>query len=137
LRKDNVHTLYAELAQRAGIQLSPGATWLVGRLGYRESELAVALPPRPENPGPAVISYLVELRDAGLVALDDSRVPSLTTAGWAVHDQLLAARAAKMDDVLENWSPSERAQLGVLVNRLAGELFGDEPAREVARASDR
>jgi EmrB/QacA subfamily drug resistance transporter len=136
LRKDSVYELYTELAQRAGIQLSPGATWLVGRLGYRESELAPALPPRPVEPSPALLSYLAELREAGLAVVGESQIPTLTTAGWAVHDQLLAARAAKMDDVLDNWSPSERAQLGVLVNRLAGELLGDEPVREVARVSD-
>jgi len=52
---------------------------------------------------------------------------SLTAAGRAAYDRLVAARRDRLDELLERWEPEKHAEVEALVRRLAAALVGQLP----------
>jgi EmrB/QacA subfamily drug resistance transporter len=113
---------------RAGIDLEPGAAWLLLHAG-----------------GPGVPDDLATIRarphvdperfDAALaVLLERGHVEdgAVTPTGLAVRDQLVAARTDCLRSLIEDWEPDAHPELDPLLRRLAEELA--EPPRVPARA---
>ena len=137
LRRDSVVSMYARLAERAGLSLSPGGTWMLARAG-REVDAAGGPVELPRGLKPAHLSYLQELLDAGYGTITaEGALGDLTPAGREAYGRLVAAREAGLQEALADWSPAEHADLVKLINQLAGRLLGDEPERDVARTPAR
>jgi hypothetical protein len=65
--------------------------------------------------------------DGLLVTQDGSDAPpTLTQAGVEVADRVVAARRARMNELLDGRSPEEQAEIKALVDRLTAELLDDE-----------
>jgi MFS family permease len=118
--------------ERAGIDLSPSAAWLLLRGGapdapgdirqYRKLPLV-----NPEHFDAA----FAELVERGMVAEDGT---GLTTSGVATRDQLVAARTDGLRSLIADWDAGEEEpELEPLVRRLAEEL--DRPPHEDERAT--
>ena len=155
-RRDTRRRIYERLAARAGVDLSPAAVWLLARIaelapiapselaarcGVSRAQLRIAL-------GELEVERLVAACDAdagppegdagdpgwapdglGVEAAGDGEVPVvLTPAGVAVHDRIVAARRARLEELLEGWSPERHDELAAMLTRLAGELTGDPDA---------
>lgn len=79
------------------------------------------------DPG-AAVRQVTSLVDDGLVKRsthpDDARVTvvALTEAGRDVYRRIVEVRTAHLDEVLAEWSDSDRAQLTELVGRLVEDL---------------
>jgi EmrB/QacA subfamily drug resistance transporter len=132
LRRENVVAVYARLAERAGLSLSPGATWMLSRAG-RMVDQAGGPVELPRGMTAAHLSYLQELLDKGYGTLTvEGALGDLTPAGREAYGRLVEAREAGLRQVLADWSPAEHADLARLINQLAGRLLGDEPERELA-----
>lgn len=133
LRRDSVASLYARLAERAGLPLSPGAPWMLARAG-RLIDVAGGPVELPRGLKPAHLSYLQELLDAGYGTITvEGALGDLTPGGREAYARLVAAREAGLQEALADWSPAEHEDLARLINQLAGRWLGDEPEREVAR----
>jgi EmrB/QacA subfamily drug resistance transporter len=114
------------LAQRAEVDLSPGATWALVRIDEHGFARARAL---AEGDGVAperIVAVVAELRERGLVAGEDLD-PTLTEAGRTFADRAVAARRELLDEALADESAGRDAALDELMRRLARELTGDRP----------
>ncbi|MCW2993196.1 MAG: drug resistance transporter, EmrB/QacA subfamily [Conexibacter sp.] len=111
---------------RAGIDLDPSAAWLLlhaGGPGVPDDLHAIRA--RPHVDPARFDAALALLRERGYVA-DDTVSP----AGLAVRDQLVAARTDCLRSLIEDWEPDAHPELDPLLRRLAEEL--DTPPREPA-----
>jgi EmrB/QacA subfamily drug resistance transporter len=116
-------------AQRAGVDLSPRAAWLLLRAGAPDAPRDLTdfrkLP--LVNPERFDAAY-AELRGRGYLADNGS---GLTSSGAATRDQLVAARTDGLRSLIADWQPDDNPELDPLVRRLAEELAPpprDEPA---------
>jgi EmrB/QacA subfamily drug resistance transporter len=124
LSREDKRTVLTRLAARAGLDLRPAATWLVGRLadtpGIDLDELA-----RKYSLEPTLLpGALSDLRDLGLA--NESR--GLTPAGHAALDRLIAARRAALGELLAEWSPDTHGSLSDYLRRVARDFAVQAPA---------
>lgn len=149
-RRDTRRKIYERLAQRAGVDLSPAAVWLLARV----AELApVSLEQLAERCGVSRARLRVALGELEMARLvdecgashDDVRHADADGAGWApdgvgleaaageiplvltpagnaVRDRLLAARRDRLEELLDGWSPEQHDELAAMLTRLADEL---------------
>jgi EmrB/QacA subfamily drug resistance transporter len=129
--RDGRRQLVARLAERAGVNLSPAACWLIVRLhdaGPEGIDIAV-LCRSYDIPLEVGERARTELIDRGLVTLDGATVVGLTSEGHQIAERLMAERRASMERLLEGWSAGD-PDLAGLLTRLAREV-GREPPQEV------
>jgi EmrB/QacA subfamily drug resistance transporter len=152
--RDARQRLYERLARRAGVDVSPGAVWLLGRIGEQAPVTLTHLGERSGVPTDRLRAPLAELEMARLVepsvvgaaprasdAADAGWAPdgalgepqpssqaalSLTPLGVATRDRLIAARRDRLAELLEGWSPEQHEELGRLISRLARDLVADD-----------
>jgi EmrB/QacA subfamily drug resistance transporter len=114
------------LAARAGIELSPGATWALVRIDEHGFARARALAEhdgvRPER----IAAVVDELRKRGLVAGEDPGL-ALMPAGHGFADRAVAARRELLTEALADDSADRDPIVNDLLRRLARELIGDRP----------
>jgi hypothetical protein len=114
----------AEATRRAGVDLQPGAAWLLLHAGAPDAPADLAeIRARPHVPDDRFDAALAALRARGAVGEDDR----ITAAGCALRDQLVAARTDCLRELVADWQPDEHPELDPLLARLAEELDGDEP----------
>ncbi len=114
------------LARRAGIDLSPGATWALVRIDEHEFARARALAEHDGVLPERIAAVLDELRRRGLVAGEDGG-PTLTSAGHSLAGRALAARRELLTEALADTSADRDPAVDDLLRRLARELTGDRP----------
>jgi len=107
----------AGVVHREGVDLSPGASWALIRLGAPEAPSVADLAALPHVRSDGLALAMGELRDGGLVAGD-----RVTTAGVALRERLVDARAEGLRDLVADWEPDKYPELDALVRRLADEL---------------
>ena len=125
------------LAQRAGVDLSAAASWLLVRLHENPAGDIDALADSFDVPRDVAWPALTELRDRGLVlerpAVDGQPVlREVTAPGEEAVDRLVAARRAAIAELCDGWSPEDNEDLSSLLTRLARELLRDAPARQAS-----
>jgi EmrB/QacA subfamily drug resistance transporter len=113
-KRENRWRAYASLAERAGVDVGPAAAWLLVRLGDRDGMSA-----EPARLAPP----LAELRDCGFL-VDGSE---LTPEGRDAHARLVAAREARLAELLEGWAPEQHAELEAAIADLARDLASEPP----------
>jgi EmrB/QacA subfamily drug resistance transporter len=116
-----------QIAQRAGVELSAGACWLLVRVG-ENPQIDIIAQCRsygiPEHVGIAAMS---ELLDKGMVVRDGDTY-TLTADGATARDKLVAERRATLERLADGWSPDQNAELATLITRLATEIAGYSPS---------
>jgi DNA-binding MarR family transcriptional regulator len=121
------------IADRAGVDLSPAASWLSVRLHEDPRADITALGQSFEIPPGVVSGALEELHGRELV-VDGDGTHTLTPAGEEIVARLIAERRASLARMCEGWSPEQYADLAVMITRLADELVR-EPSEELAAQS--
>jgi EmrB/QacA subfamily drug resistance transporter len=126
--RDKRRRLVANIAARAGVDLSPAACWLIAHL---EDDPAMDIPEMSrafDIPEAATAGALQELTAHGYVTRDDAgAVTHVTAAGHQVAEKLIAERTASLERLVEGWSPDDHPDLAVLLTRMARELQQDAP----------
>ena len=116
----------ARLAERAGLDLSPGATWALVRIDEhglaRARELAAGDGVPPER----ITAVVEELRRDGLVAGEDGTA-ALTAAGQGLAERAVAARRELLAEALSDDTADRDPEVEQLMRRLARELCGEPP----------
>jgi len=108
----------AETVERAGLQLSPSASWLLLRLGAPDAQPVAELAKLPHVRADKLARAREELHaDAFLDGGD-----TLTEKGRAAREELLAARTEGLRQLVADWQPDEHPELDPLLRRLADEL---------------
>ena len=131
--------LVAQLVQRAGVDLSPAAAWLIVRLAETDSAhptTIAALCASFDIPLEVGQRALRELDDRGLLLRDPAagqdrgRVVGVTPEGRIIADRLVQERRATLARVCSGWQPEDNVELTGLLTRLAQELTPDEDRAE-------
>jgi EmrB/QacA subfamily drug resistance transporter len=114
------------VAARAGIDLSPGATWALVRIDEHGLAGARALAKHDGVAPERIAAVVTELRERGLVASEDGG-PTLTSAGHSLAARAVAARRELLTEVLADDTADRDPAVNALLHRLARELAGDRP----------
>ena len=124
LSREDKRAVLTRLAARAGLDLRPASTWLIGRFGETPgADLDVLA--RRFSVEPALLhGAFADLRDRGLA--DESRV--LTSAGHAALERLVAARRSALGELLADWSPETHGSLADYLRRVARDFAAQAPA---------
>ena len=106
-------------AARAGVDLSPGACWLLVRLRHDPALDIAALAHSRHIPAAALDRARAELSARGDLADGPAAERRLTPAGVEAAHRLLGAYREQLAEMLEGWSPERHAELRALCERLA------------------
>jgi EmrB/QacA subfamily drug resistance transporter len=116
--RDRARRFLADATERAGVELSPGAAWLLMRAGAPDAPGDLGeLRSLPHVEPAAFDAAAAELRERGY--LQDGTV---TGSGHANRDRLVAARTDCLRELVADWEPYRDPQLDPLLRRLAEEL---------------
>jgi len=126
--RENRWRVYADLAQRAGVDLPPTELWMLARLGEREPMTLASLSAELKVAEPALAQPLHALCGRGLAEEQASKELVLTLAGTAMRERVLAARRRGLADLLARWQPEQHPDVLALIERLARALTSDLPA---------
>jgi EmrB/QacA subfamily drug resistance transporter len=107
----------AETVERAGVELSPGASWALLRLGAPEAPTLDDLAARPHVDPTRLMVAVGELRELEL--LEGERP---TADGHALRERLVVARTDGLRILVADWEPDQNPELDPLLRRLAAEL---------------
>jgi MFS family permease len=128
LAHENRWRLYADLAERAQLDLPAPELWMLARLGERAPRSLQSLsddlglsPARLEAP-------LQALRERGIAERDPAGNLRLTAAGSAMRDRVLAARRKGLSDIMARWEPQRHPEVLALLDRMVDTLVRDLPA---------
>jgi EmrB/QacA subfamily drug resistance transporter len=125
--RDRRKLFVEQLAARAGVDLSAGASWLIVRLQETPGADIAGLCERFAIPVDVGRRALEELTARGLLVQGrdgegPSAVRALTAAGEQTATKLVDERRASLVRLCEGWSPDQNPELGELITRLAHEL---------------
>jgi EmrB/QacA subfamily drug resistance transporter len=127
--------LVARLCERAGVDLTPAAAWLIVRLAETDEAHPASIPQMCADfdiPLDVGQRALRELDERGLLRRDPAageergRVMGVTPAGAEIAARLVAERRASLERVCAGWQPEDNEELAGLLTRLARELSPDE-----------
>ncbi len=123
-----------QVAERAGLELSPGATWALVRIQEHGPERARTLAAADGVPAERITQVTQELRGLGLLAQeaptpdsDGSGTAALTATGHDHAERLLSARRELLVEALADDGAERDPQVLSLLRRLAVELCGEPP----------
>ena len=109
------------LAQRAGSGLTRGECWMVSRLAETGSRSVALMAEVSETPTEFVERTAQGLVERGMATLTDG-VATVTPAGIAEADRLLAAQRAALRGILEDWPGEEEPEVEELIDDIAHRL---------------
>jgi DNA-binding MarR family transcriptional regulator len=114
----------AAIVERAGVDLSPGAAWLLVQI-EREPEVNIHELGRKGKADPIKLqSSKAELLDKTLVTpTSASDVYRLTEKGCEIYNRLVAARREHLAEMWPEWSPKKREDVAAILRHLARELI--------------
>jgi EmrB/QacA subfamily drug resistance transporter len=132
--RDTQRALLERTAARAGVDLSPAASWMLGRLADDPRADVAALasryavdPARLEaGVGALRAQGLIDEGGGGTAATRGER--TLTAEGRGVLERLRAARQQELAAALAGWSPERHRELAALITDVAKRLTDGAPA---------
>jgi EmrB/QacA subfamily drug resistance transporter len=115
-----------KLAERAGVELTPGATWALVRIGEYGIVRARELAGNEGVPPERIAAVVEELRANGLVA-GETGAATLTESGQRLTERAIAARRELLTEALADETADRDPAVDQLLHRLACELAGEPP----------
>jgi EmrB/QacA subfamily drug resistance transporter len=136
-RREDRQRIYTDLAAEARVGLDPRSTWLLYRLDGRP-KLDVATLSGDLHLDPDHVRDLVApLTAAGYVEVDGAAAATVTPAGHAAIERLVAARRARLEARLGSWADEHDARLAQKLDELARDLLRDPESRHRLLAGTR
>jgi DNA-binding MarR family transcriptional regulator len=137
LGRDDRRRAVEALAQRAGVNLSAAASWLLVRLHENPAGDVDHLADAFDVPNDVAWQALTDLQDRGLVVerpvVDGQPViREVTASGDETVERLITARRNAIAELCDGWSPEANEDLSGLLTRLARELLREAPARQAS-----
>ena len=114
----------AAIVERAGVDLSPGAAWLLVQI-EREPDTNIHELGRKGKADPVKLQdSRAELLDKSLVTPTSATdVYQLNEAGCEIYNRLVAARREHLAELWPEWSPKKREEVATILRNLARELI--------------
>jgi DNA-binding MarR family transcriptional regulator len=121
------------IADRAGVEITPGAVWALIRIDEHGPAQARAMAEESGVDAARISEVVSELRDRHLVAGEDGD-GQLTAAGREQAELILAVRRELLCEALADEDAERDPELSALLHRLARELSGEPPVGAAAAA---
>jgi DNA-binding MarR family transcriptional regulator len=115
-----------QVAARAGVRLSSGATWALVHIQEHGFPGAQSIAEREGVSAERVAEVVAELAERGLVIGEDG-ARALTPAGVEHTRRLLSARCDLLSEALADGSAQHAPEVAALLLRLSRELCGEPP----------
>jgi EmrB/QacA subfamily drug resistance transporter len=128
LAHENRWRLYADLAERAQLDLPAQELWMLARLGERAPRSARSLSDDLKLPLATLKTPLDALCDRGIAEQDPAGNLRLTAAGSSMRDRVVAARRKGLADLMARWEPERHPDVLALLDRMVDTLVRDLPA---------
>jgi EmrB/QacA subfamily drug resistance transporter len=116
------------IAARAGVDCSPAACWLLGRIAEDPQLSIEQLAVRHAVDKAKLEQGLRMLRERGLVREVAPGRYELTSQGREVLERLITARREELAAALSGWSPEQHADVANLITQLARHMTDKVPA---------
>ena len=131
-RRENRYRIYKRVAEIAGLQLGPKATWLLLRLDDQPPFTAEETAARFDLPVARITPLLTELANEGLIqqAGEPPGTFVLSEAGIAAATTIHDARRRQLEQFLEGWQPEQQPEVLQLLERFTQSLRSKPPAGE-------
>ena len=131
-RRENRYRIYRRVAEIAGLQLGPKATWLLLRLDDQPPFTAEETAARFDLPVARITPLLTELANEGLIqqAGEPPGTFVLSEAGIAAATTIHDARRRQLEQFLEGWQPEQQPEVLQLLERFTQSLRSKPPAGE-------
>jgi hypothetical protein len=117
---------HAGVAERAGTEISPGATWALVRIDEHGAARARELATAQDVEEDRIAEVVHELREHGLLTGEDGAV-SITPEGHEVTGRVVAARRELLAERLADTTGERPPEVEALLQRLSRELVGERP----------
>jgi EmrB/QacA subfamily drug resistance transporter len=128
LAHENRWRVYADLAERAQLNLPPPELWMLARLSERTPRTAQSLSDDLNVPLASLTSPLDSLCERHIAQRDTAGNLQLTPGGNLMRDRMLLARRKGVEELIARWEPDKHPEVLALVNRMADSLMRDLPA---------
>ncbi|MGH3496030.1 MAG: MFS transporter [Nocardioidaceae bacterium] len=129
-RRENRADMYRRLAERASLDLTPSACWLLYRIDQHDPHGAEDLAAALQVPATKLQPGIDQLEAAGMVrpasSGSDAGGGPLTADGHDAAARLTDARRAGLADLLKGFSPEQHPELATRLQALARELLADD-----------
>jgi EmrB/QacA subfamily drug resistance transporter len=127
-QRDERRRYIQRIIDRAGLDLTPGAAWLLSRL-EKEPDLDFAQLARARRVEPELVQKAFEeLKAHGLVVIGkDGAKRELTQVGCRVFNRLVAARREHLAEIWPGWTAEQREQVADLIRNLTREPVEEKP----------
>jgi EmrB/QacA subfamily drug resistance transporter len=114
----------AAVVERSGVDLSPGAAWLLVQI-EREPGVNIHELGRKGKADPVKLQdSRAELLDKSLIApTSTTDVYQLNESGCEIYNRLVAARREHLAELWPEWSPKKREEVATILRNLARELI--------------
>ncbi len=124
--REDRQRFHRRVAERAGVDLTPGATWALVRADEHGFDAARRQAERQDVAPERIAAVIDELRRRGLVAGEDGSA-ALTPAGREFTDRVVLARREELDASLADDRAGRTPEVRALLEWLARELAGERP----------
>jgi MFS family permease len=119
----------AAIVERAGVDLSPGAAWLLVQIERKPGVNVIRLGRKGKADPNKLIESRAELLEKSLIApASVNDVYTLTGAGCGIYNRLVAARREHLAELWPEWSPQKREDVAAILRELARELIPESSA---------
>jgi EmrB/QacA subfamily drug resistance transporter len=126
--RDARRDLYTRITKMAELDLFPGSSWLLLRIGKAGPTDPVDLALKTTVPRAVIERAAVEVEERHLARREGNPLV-LTERGQEVVALLTEARRKVLADLLGDWDPDRHAELAALLSKLTGELCGGDTDR--------
>jgi EmrB/QacA subfamily drug resistance transporter len=120
------HAFRERLAARAGLHLTPGATWALVRIDEHGVARARSLAEQDGVPADRIAAVIEELHQRGLIGSEDG-TPVLTADGKTLAERAVSTRKELLAEALDDASANRNPTVNELLRTLARELAGEPP----------
>jgi hypothetical protein len=123
------------VAERAGSPLTRGECWMVSRVSDTGTRSMDVMAEVSQTPVEVVQTVAERLRDRGMVTIADGSA-SITPAGTAEADRLLAAQRSILHGIIEDW-PGGEPDVEELLDDIARRLRVEDTPDDLVSADER
>jgi hypothetical protein len=129
-RRQGAREIVRRVAERAGVQLSPAACWLLARVSEDAPAHLDELEQRARIPSRALHDAWTQLRERGLIEPHPpgSEHYVLSGTGRQTLELLTSTGEQRLAALLEGWRPEEHEELARMIAVIAREFFIDTAA---------
>jgi EmrB/QacA subfamily drug resistance transporter len=127
--RDVLRRSIAAVVERAGVDLTIGAAWLLVQIEREPGVTVHQLGRNARVEASKVESSTTELLNNSLIEQrSGSDIYTLTKDGCAIYNRLAAARREHLAELWPEWSPEKREEVAAILRRLARELIPETSA---------